>query len=81
MVENDQTHDHISTQGHKVSHTINSSTKAKKQNTLLKPMIYTYFSAFGNKLPKSSKMHNAKRLLGLVFMRWCRDDSKDESIS
>ena len=32
-------------------------------------MIYTFFSPFGNKLPKSSqKMHSAKRLSGLVFM-------------
>ena len=29
-------------------------------------MIYTYFSPFGNKLPKSSNMHSAMRLSGLV---------------
>ena len=44
-------------------------------------MIYTFFSPFGNKLPKSLKMHSAMRLSGLVFGRWCRENSKDEGIS
>ena len=81
----DQTHDQTSiSQGHKVSHTSTqsrSSTKNKrdkKQHSLSKTMIYTFFSPFGNKLPKSSKMHSAKRLSGLIFGRWCWENSKDE---
>ena len=43
-----------------------------KTHSLSKPMIYTYFFPFGNKLPKSLKMHSAIRHSGLVFGRWCR---------
>ena len=60
------------------AHNKKFNQKQKKRNTLSKPMIYTYFSPFGNKLPKSSNMHSAMRLSGLVFGRWCRENSKDE---
>ena len=68
----DQPHDHISiSQGHKDIKYLTQEHKKfnqkqekdkKARHSLSKPMIYTYFSPFGNKLPKSLKMHSAMRL-------------------